>query len=1249
MPNIILSPAPFIAPKKVDLPVGVSLNEIVKFIYDDVGIPNICRENEMVIEVDGVYIPKAEWDVRPPEGTTINLYMPVRGGGGKSPLRILLTIGLVVLAVVTEGLATPALAGAGFGATAASIGGILAAAAVATAGQQLLNAIAPIRPQGQKGGSPKDAPAYSISGARNQLSPYQPIPVIIGRHKFFPPLAAKPYTEIVGDDEFIRILLAWSGPCRIEDIMIGDTPIASYDDGESSIELREGWATDDPVTLVPSVVNQTRVDIKLTSAAGWIDRTMPAGYDELSVEVALPQGLIRFDKTGKRKPATVLWNIRYREAGSGPWTYLDGTISYPFDSKAINTMSNGDWVVSALLDGRIELSHSGIPRPGMVAIAAFNVNYGLITGLVNFVVPNKTGMVVSQSGANMQITSGTVKFPQDQFTITGTSTTLIRRSFYGKVDRTKSYEVGLLRATADTTDTRISDEIYWTVFRGTKNDSPINFPVPMAQIALRIKASEGVQNQIDIINCVASSYAPRFISGAWETAPIEVSSNPAALFRGVLQHPTNKQPRSISQIDDVMLGEWYELCETEGYEFNQVREFVTSVWDCLADIAFAGRGAPALPYGKWSVDFDQSVRTIQGHVTPRNSWGFKSEKQLINRPHAFKIIFNNEDKEYIEDEIFVYDDGYDVNNASVFERLEFKGITSSDQAWKFGRYHIAQARLRPETYTVFMDFEHMTFRRNDLLMVSHDVPRWGDSWARVKSVQTLGSDTTGVTLDSDVTMEPVETYAIRFRLSDGSSLVMSVVNTENTTNILTFTGTVPTIDGPEVDDLCMFNISDSTAVELICLGVKRQHDMVAEVQFVDHAPEIYNADTGIIPPFNSHIVGRLFPIYLQTPVIETIRGELYAEDIIAANIKQRIIITGSLPPEVVAIGNREVIIAYRLKDSLEPWAQVHFSSEPITFDVPTEGIYEVRAKQKGVAQGLPGYFGIIDSLWTAIVEVTVIAIVDIGLPAPTGITGFYQMDAQGRVSKVKLRMSVDITQVVPSTIALMVSVQEVPRELDVSDHGTYLKVENANILNEGSFTIKSGSNSGNIIVADNSNPLPNIDLSGFFWGTLNGAEYRKATGSSRTAFQFAEPFSTSPSTGQPLNWIEIAWADERAEDFKLFNLIASNGNTEIAKWTAVNYTSGEYRISIERAQEGTSQVTATKAQYYPAPGAGTETIMIPASNFTELETNTFEGSADVQVIVPAGSWLATTVATYVIQGLRIIRSPIVSITDWRPL
>ena len=226
MPDIRLSPTYFIQPKHIEIPHGASLNDISAAIYNDVGLPNICRQNEMVIEVDGEYIPKSEWDRIPEEKSLVNVYMPTRGGG-KSPLRIILGIALVVATVVSGGAAAPLL-GLEVGSFAALAASAATAAIVSTAGSFLINAIAPIRPPGSKSGSVKDGQVYSISGARNQLSPYQPVPVVLGTHRFFPPLGAKPYTELVGDDEYIRILLAWVGPCKIEDIKIGDTPLTSY-------------------------------------------------------------------------------------------------------------------------------------------------------------------------------------------------------------------------------------------------------------------------------------------------------------------------------------------------------------------------------------------------------------------------------------------------------------------------------------------------------------------------------------------------------------------------------------------------------------------------------------------------------------------------------------------------------------------------------------------------------------------------------------------------------------------------------------------------------------------------------------------------------------------------------------------------------------------------------------------------------------------------------------------------------------
>ncbi|MBD4185358.1 hypothetical protein GUH45_17240, partial [Xanthomonas citri pv. citri] len=58
-----------------------------------------------------------------------------------------------------------------------------------------------------------------------------------------PPYGAEPYTEVQGDDQYLRLLFVWGyGPLDISDIKIGETDISEYDGVE--IETRQGYAGD---------------------------------------------------------------------------------------------------------------------------------------------------------------------------------------------------------------------------------------------------------------------------------------------------------------------------------------------------------------------------------------------------------------------------------------------------------------------------------------------------------------------------------------------------------------------------------------------------------------------------------------------------------------------------------------------------------------------------------------------------------------------------------------------------------------------------------------------------------------------------------------------------------------------------------------------------------------------------------------------------------------------------------------------
>jgi hypothetical protein len=278
--------------------------------------------------------------------------------------------------------------------------------------------------------------------------------------------------------------------------------------------------------------------------------------------------------------------------------------------------------------------------------------------------------------------------------------------------------------------------------------------------------------------------------------------------------------------------------------------------------------------------------------------------------------------------------------------------------------------------------------------------------------------------------------------------------------------------------------------------------------------------------------------------------------------------------------------------------------------------------------------------------------IDINLPLIT-ITVFYALDAGGVVNRLKVRLDgLGSFSQIPTHLVLMVSVQPELRVIDVTEVSDELQILNVAILASGTTPILAGSTKTKIVTHTVANPIPlETDLSGFYWGAIDNNGYRKATGFDATGFLFADPFDADPTPGNNLKWVEIAWADERAYEYRLMCLINPAGEYEFIRWGKVEERDNQYYVThLLRAQEGTAQITgANKAYYCPAFGAGTETFLIPATNFSQTGWNTFEGSLDISVSITPGDWVFATACTTTIVGNRSVRSHIVPVTNWSPM
>ncbi|WP_457650929.1 host specificity protein J [Profundibacter sp.] len=301
---------------------GLTLGEMVARAFP--GLPESEHANMRVclVTAKGAQIiePKFWYCTRPRTGVQVI----VRLIPGNSVLRQVLT---VVISVVALAFA-PQLAG--FLGITSKLGISLIAAGLNVVGMMLLNALIPVPTPDEI--SQKNT--YSITGLQNALRRDEPVPLLLGKHRFAPPYAAMSYTEIVGDQQYIRALFCFGyGRLALSDFKLGETSLGDYRD--VTIEVREGVPGDLPVSLFPNQVLEDATSLELTRpyprddageyvSGGTSIETPVSRYTAVDTETAsvilgFPSGLFAVGGNGALYHSTVDIRIRQRQIGAVDW------------------------------------------------------------------------------------------------------------------------------------------------------------------------------------------------------------------------------------------------------------------------------------------------------------------------------------------------------------------------------------------------------------------------------------------------------------------------------------------------------------------------------------------------------------------------------------------------------------------------------------------------------------------------------------------------------------------------------------------------------------------------------------------------------------------------------------------------------------------------------------------------------------------------------------------------------------------
>ncbi len=830
------------------IPAGTRLDILAKWILKEYSIAEEIKSKVNII-VNGQIVEESQWVDTILTNNDVVEYRAVATGGNTT--RTLLTIAVMIVAYVYAGPAgAQAASYSGTGAMTATQAAAAFAASTATVyvGMKMVDYIAPIRPPATPDDPGSANQQLMLSGAQNRLTPYEAIPVVLGKVRYSPPLGS--YNYLTYEDErnsYLSLLLTWGyGPLTIypDTYRIGEQPISNYTDYTlitldrkteptvtelnkfNAIYGKDITQVTSNLELVcdgnPDGINASYSLVSNTCEISKLNHGLVTG-DSVYLKISLNyQVCDEFGCTGDIIDASGNYIVTVTDIN-----YFKVTINQPNTSGSCNYTKAGPWA-EAISTEAVESVTVAIHFPqGLRKIRSTTGKSS--TAPVGFSVEYYFGSTWHYLDS---LNIGTDAPKKDAFTFTKTY------SIYNNTipENTTGLSVRIRRVTGDNPedneDWRYNHVSILQSVTFTRNAAPSVDPVgsKIAKSALKIKATDQLNGSIDGVNAIVETYCKSWNGSAWVDAS---TNNPADLFRYVLEHSANAQKvtNPNDKFDLVKLQYWSTYCNTHGFEYNSVLSSKRSILEVLRDICAAGRASPALIDGRWTVTIDEEKPTIIQHFTPHNSWGFESTKLLPKVPDGLRITYFDEDQNYQQAEIIVYSIGQSEDTAELFESIELPGVTKKSSVIDHARWHMAQAKLRPEIYTLNSDIEYLVCNRGDRVKVMHDVPMWGIGSGRIKNINSF----TELELDEVMPMKTGLVYTIRIRMDDGTSITRNTVPVSNDDfyNIITLSSS---IEGTNIQagDLFLFGELNRESVDLLILSIEPADNKTARITMIDY-------------------------------------------------------------------------------------------------------------------------------------------------------------------------------------------------------------------------------------------------------------------------------------------------------------------------------------------------------------------------------------------------------------------------------
>ena len=382
--------------------------------------------------------------------------------------------------------------------------------------------------------------------------------------------------------------------------------------------------------------------------------------------------------------------------------------------------------------------------------------------------------------------------------------------------------------------------------------------VRIARIVLAVDASRNIQGVLEQVSAELRSKFPVWNGGVWTAN--EETNNPAWLAVAVLRGVNGCNPRPIpdSRIDIQSFLDFANYCAAKGYTYNRIIDQPMKIQTLVDEICRAGRARVVKKNGLYTCVIDRARTTIDQHFSRLNvvPGSFRYHVRHSLKTHAVRVNWLDPKDNNSQAQRLSYNDDFNSTSARRFEVQDFPGCTDPDNAYKYGRYMMADQELRSKSVEFVTGWQSLMCSVGSLVAINHDVSLMGIASGRIVSLIYGGPGGTisGAVVTQGCSFALNTSYETRIQCSDGSTLVVPTANVgAGEYTALQFNPAIPAlVTQPQVGDLFQFGPVGASSRLHIVIAVERQSEHFARLVCQEYHSGVYTAEAAEIPDYESN-------------------------------------------------------------------------------------------------------------------------------------------------------------------------------------------------------------------------------------------------------------------------------------------------------------------------------------------------------------------------------------------------------------